>query len=292
MSQDSKIAQILQAIINGSTDYPDFNDNPPSKIALLLMALGVDIAAIKEIVLNLPDALVPKGTLGTNPGDLPDLPTTGNEVGDTYFVATAGTYNNVAANIGDMFYYNDSHAWSYVPTGDVNTWRNILVNNTEVLGIDNKEPLRIINGSNIDLRYNFDTKVLVINAKPIDDDEASTAYAWSGKKTSDELDKVKIKNFEYTGDGNDTVNITFPDTPTFILSIIDTDSPTYLYKSDSFYFGQSYCGVLGGAVTSYTGQITILPASLAYNGNVMSLTAANAARALNTLNHKYKVYYI
>lgn len=41
---DSNIAQVLQAIIDGSTDYPEFTDNPPSKIATLLMQLGDELA--------------------------------------------------------------------------------------------------------------------------------------------------------------------------------------------------------------------------------------------------------
>jgi hypothetical protein len=42
-TNESNISQILQAIIDGSTDYPEFKDNPPSKISTLLMELGEKI---------------------------------------------------------------------------------------------------------------------------------------------------------------------------------------------------------------------------------------------------------
>lgn len=152
-TENSNIAEILQAIINGSSDYPEFKDNPPSRIALLLMLLGNDISAIKEIVANLPDPLVPKGTLGTGEEDLPDLPDNPS-IGDTYFVSTAGTYGDQVSNIGDMFYFNANDAWSYVPTGDVDTWRNVFVNGTEVHGINNKDALRLVDSDSV--KVNFD----------------------------------------------------------------------------------------------------------------------------------------
>ena len=151
-TENSNIAEILQAIINGSSDYPDFKDNPPSRIALLLMLLGNDISAIKEIVANLPDPLVPKGTLGTGEEDLPDLPDNPS-IGDTYFVSTAGTYGDQVSNIGDMFYFNANDAWSYVPTGDIDTWRNVFVNNTEVHGINNKDALKLIDSDSVKVNY-------------------------------------------------------------------------------------------------------------------------------------------
>lgn len=39
-TENSNIADILQALIDGSSDYPEFTDNPPSKISQLLMTLG------------------------------------------------------------------------------------------------------------------------------------------------------------------------------------------------------------------------------------------------------------
>ena len=215
-NENSNIAQILQAIINGSTDYPDFKDNPPSRIATLLMLLGVDLAALKEIVQNLPDPLVPKGNLGTNPGDLPDLPTTGMSVGDTYFVATAGTYNNQPANIGDMFYYNANNAWSYVPTGDIDTWRNIFVNGVEVQGISNKDALKLIDGTAIHLAFDSTNKTIAVNYAPVDIPLTLTAGSTTltftdARITEDSLIRVWSKAW-YTSyvQTNGSLVLTFP----------------------------------------------------------------------------------
>ena len=116
-TENSNIAEILQAIINGSSDYPDFKDNPPSRIALLLMLLGEDISNIKEIVENLPNPMVFKGTLGTG-GDIESLPAPSEDNnGFTYIVITSGTYAQQPAKFGDLF-TSTGTSWSYVPSGD------------------------------------------------------------------------------------------------------------------------------------------------------------------------------
>ena len=116
-TENSNIAKILQAIINGSSDYPDFKDNPPSRIALLLMLLGEDISDIKEIVENLPNPMVFKGTLGTG-GDIESLPAPSEDNnGFTYIVITSGTYAQQSAKFGDLF-TSTGTSWSYVPSGD------------------------------------------------------------------------------------------------------------------------------------------------------------------------------
>ena len=118
--------------------------------------------ALEEIA-NLPDPLVPRGTLGTGTGDLPDLPSNPN-IGDTYFVATAGTYGGVSARVGDMFFYNNNSTWSYIPTGDVDTWRNVFVNGTEVQGINNKDALKFVNGDMTTVSYDSTNKTIAINS--------------------------------------------------------------------------------------------------------------------------------
>ena len=40
----SNIAYVLQAMIDGNTDYPEFKDNPPSRVATLLMELGNELS--------------------------------------------------------------------------------------------------------------------------------------------------------------------------------------------------------------------------------------------------------
>lgn len=129
--------------------------------------------ALEEIA-NLPDPLVPRGTLGTGTGDLPDLPSNPN-IGDTYFVATAGTYGGISARVGDMFFYNNNSTWSYIPTGDVDTWRNVFVNSTEVQGIDNKDALKFVNGNKINVAYDSTNKTITFNSTTFDLSDTLTA---------------------------------------------------------------------------------------------------------------------
>lgn len=137
-----------------------------SFIAFIFLALVKAITANARID-ELPDYMNPKGTLGTGEGQLPDLPND-PAVGDTYFVATAGTYDDQPANIGDIFIYGSDEEWLYVPTGDVDTWRNIFVNGVEVQGITNKDPLKLIAGDNIKLEViNGEIKISFNGTMPI-----------------------------------------------------------------------------------------------------------------------------
>lgn len=137
-----------------------------SFIAFIFLALVKAITANARID-ELPDYMNPKGTLGTGEGQLPDLPND-PAVGDTYFVATAGTYDDQPANIGDIFIFGSDEEWLYVPTGDIDTWRNIFVNGTEVQGITNKDPLKLIAGDNIKLEViNGEIKISFNGTMPI-----------------------------------------------------------------------------------------------------------------------------
>ena len=143
-----------------------------SFIAFIFLALVKAITANARID-ELPDYMNPKGTLGTGEGQLPDLPDD-PAVGDTYFVATAGTYDDQPANIGDIFIYGADEEWLYVPTGDIDTWRNIFVNGVEVQGITNKDPLKLIAGDNIKLEViNGEIKISFNGTMPI-----STVYGF------------------------------------------------------------------------------------------------------------------
>lgn len=74
-------------------------------------------AAISEAVSAI-DAMHYKGTVGSG-GTVSDLPTSGVAVGDTYKVATAGTYAGQVAKVGDMFIATaTTPTWSYIPSGD------------------------------------------------------------------------------------------------------------------------------------------------------------------------------
>ena len=137
-----------------------------SFIAFIFLALVKAITANARID-ELPDYMNPKGTLGTGEGQLPDLPND-PAVGDTYFVATAGTYDDQPANIGDIFIYGSDEEWLYVPTGDIDTWRNIFVNGVEVQGITNKDPLKLLAGDNIKLEViNGEIKISFNGTMPI-----------------------------------------------------------------------------------------------------------------------------
>ena len=149
---------------------------------------------------NLPDFMKPCGTIGAD-GDLPDLPSDPN-VGDVYFVATDGTYDGQAARIGDMFYFNSNDAWSYVPTGDVDTWRNIFVNGVEIQGITNKDPLKLLAGSNITLAVDPDTKEITISSNQIDDNSPSPTKTFSSDKIISLLD-TKIYGFHINSSEDD-----------------------------------------------------------------------------------------
>ena len=48
VDNNSNIADIIQAIIDGTQDYPDFKDNPPSKISTLLIELGDKIGGYDD----------------------------------------------------------------------------------------------------------------------------------------------------------------------------------------------------------------------------------------------------
>lgn len=72
------------------------------------------------------DAMVFKGTLGTG-GTVTALPTSGVVKGDTYKIATAGTYATFACKVGDLIIALNSGEiestadnWTYVPSGNEN----------------------------------------------------------------------------------------------------------------------------------------------------------------------------
>lgn len=222
-------------------------------------------ARANERIDNLPDAFHPKGTIGTD-GDYPDLPTSGMAVGDTYFVATAGSYDGHAAKIGDMFYWNENSAWSYVPTGDVNTWRNVFVNGTEVQGIDNKDALKLVDSSSVKVNY----------------DAVNKEVSFAG---------LEVKSFTYTGTGETTNVIQFTEIPKVILSIEGhANSTTYLQSAnicwDKTQFGQGF--ILTGTSTNGFAY------SLGYNNNdkQLTITGSQATRAFNASGYEYTVYYI
>lgn len=72
---------------------------------------------LKDLIDNLPDPMVFKGSLGTN-GTITSLPTAAKgNTGFTYKVITAGTYASQVADVGDTF-ISDGSAWVLIPSGD------------------------------------------------------------------------------------------------------------------------------------------------------------------------------
>jgi len=77
---------------------------------------------VDDAITNLPEPMIFKGTLGTG-GTITSLPTAAaSNEGWTYKVITAGTYNNQAAKVGDLFICRNVsgslYEWTYVPSGD------------------------------------------------------------------------------------------------------------------------------------------------------------------------------
>lgn len=76
-------------------------------------------AFVTSAISGITGAMVFKGTVGTGGTAGTTLPTTGVKVGDTYKVASAGTYASQAAKVGDLFIATaTTPTWAYVPSGD------------------------------------------------------------------------------------------------------------------------------------------------------------------------------
>lgn len=158
---------------------------------LALLGIGLGKKANKRID-DMPKPMVYAGTLGQG-GDVTSLPTaTEANKGDTYVVITNGTYDGQVANVGDIF-VSTGTVWSYVPSGDIDTWRNIKVNGTEILGVANRGALDLVAGTNVSLS-NSDGAV-TINTNQIDDTlQSSTAKTWSVDKIGTEVGKATDLN--------------------------------------------------------------------------------------------------
>lgn len=115
--------------------------------------------AVYNAIDNLPEPMIMKGTLGTN-GTITSLPTaSASNEGFTYKVITAETYASQAAKVGDVFVSckpvgASAYEWILIPAGDTDsdTWRNIKVNGTELLGTAiSTGAINFKNGGNITL---------------------------------------------------------------------------------------------------------------------------------------------
>ena len=114
----------------------------------------VTSGAVWTAIDNLPEPMIFKGTLGIG-GTISVLPAASSvNEGYTYKVITAGTYAGQAAKVGDVFVSNGSE-WVLIPAGDTDsdTWRNIQVDGTELLGTGiSTGAVNFVSGANVALR--------------------------------------------------------------------------------------------------------------------------------------------
>lgn len=119
-----------------SGNYDDLSNKPIIDTTVTESSSNlITSGAVYTAIDNLPNPMVFKGTLGSG-GTITSLPTaSSSNEGYTYKVITAGLYASQSAKVGDVFVSNGS-SWVLIPAGDedTDTWRNIKVNGTELLG--------------------------------------------------------------------------------------------------------------------------------------------------------------
>jgi len=126
-------------------------------------------AQVDNIISNLPEPMIFKGTLGVN-GTISDLPVASSDNdGFTYKVITDGTYQGIAAKVGDVFTSNGAE-WVLIPSGDdvEDTWRTIKVNGTEVLNSTiSSGSVDFVEGNNIEIVFNSTGNAILFKTKNI-----------------------------------------------------------------------------------------------------------------------------
>ena len=124
-------------------------------------SLTDEISRLDDKIDDLPEPMIYKGTLGTG-GTIQTLPAAdAAHEGYTYKVITAGTYAGKEAKIGDTFTCckpegAQDFTWDYFSRGDTDTdtWRNIKVNGTEVIGSGiSSGAVDFIGSENIEIEY-------------------------------------------------------------------------------------------------------------------------------------------
>lgn len=122
----------------------------------------------------------------------------------------------------------------------------------------------------------------------IDDSVTSTALTWS----SDKINKLtSIKSFTYTGTGEATNTINFPETPKFICGIFGQPDSTRIDSMNPCIWGAPRTSV----ISLYTNVNVNVPERsmlTTYSGNSITLQGENGYYALNVTNVDYTVYYI
>jgi hypothetical protein len=157
----------------------------------------------------------------------------------------------------------------------------------------------------------------------IDDSSISVDKTWSSNKIDSELDTKAdasaladyqplltagdnisivnnvisakgVKSLTYVGDGEYVKDITFPEIPTYILTIQrkHTGDSNYEASMSDIIYNYTQLGYVIYKVTNGT-TAGLSFNRLSYNGNIMTITnTSSAGQALNTDNIEYTVYYI
>lgn len=199
-------------------------------------------------------AVTIKGTLGTG-GTITSLPTaSASNLGYGYKVIVAGTYNSVAAKVGDMFicYKNGSnYTWMHIPSGDdiEDTWRPIKLNGTQILANGNTtNHLNLKAGTNVSISNSDGTVTFTAT------DTGATSIETTGSGNA-------VTSGSYDAD---TRKITLTKGGSFLP--LSGGTLTGALGFNNRYLIKPVADFVGGS-SSYTGAITItLPAGI---GNTM-----------------------
>ena len=125
-----------------------------------------NVDTVNTKVDNLPEPMIFKGSLGTG-GTITTLPTASEaNKGFTYKVITAGTYQGVAAKVGDTL-ISDGTAWVLIPSGDEpsGTVTNVGISSTDGSITVSGSP--ITSSGTIDLAVHADNALSNSSTKPL-----------------------------------------------------------------------------------------------------------------------------
>ena len=106
----------------GSSTADNVSFTPPQDMTATDVQAAIEevdtkVNDVNNKVDSLPEPMIFKGSLGTG-GTITTLPVASSDnKGFTYKVITAGTYQGIAANIGDTF-ISDGTQWVLIPSGD------------------------------------------------------------------------------------------------------------------------------------------------------------------------------
>lgn len=150
------------------------------------------------------------------------------------------------------------------------------------------QPL-LIEGDNISILNN----VISANVSAVIDDTTPSAITtYSSNKISTEINDVKIKSFNYTGDGNNPKTIEFTTNP---LVIVITKTSGRNMFTTPIYFNKSLQSIITLANnTAGSGTITHYTALLSYDtdAHTLTITGGDSLSAMNSRADSFTVYYI